>query len=260
MGHERLGFVPKTRRWQSLVRDLVRFAHNEVDVGSLASQTLSNVRGRFRDLPNDDGVNAAFSYILSLSFAGKSIGPSEFLGKIGVKSSVDSSPFQIAKDLSRWVDERKGSREYAELAKAAALDAISAWNSKVRTGHEDLFGKEVTEADIWRRASEGSGFCEISRMFFAKFTERYLAYFLEREASAKLVNPVDRDRLRSELHYHVNELSRHAFESAKITQSFAAGWFNKNTKEGFPTNRQVKGFLQYAFDKMSEELRRQEAQ
>lgn len=258
MGHERLGFLPKTKRWQSIVNDLVKFSENKVNVSSLANKTLSNVRKRFQNVANDDGVNAAFSYIVSFSYAAKSANPDAVLMGIGVKSSIDSPPFQIAKDLNQWVNERAGSREYAELAKAAALDAISGWNSKIKSGYDDLFGKAISESEVWRKASEGSGFCEISRMFFAKFTERYIGYFLEREASAKLTNPVDRDRLHWELHYHINELSRHAFESAKITQSFAAGWFNKHTKESLPTDRQVKKFLLYAFDKMREELRRQE--
>lgn len=260
MGHERLGYVPKTKRWQSLVNDLVKFADHKVDVSSLATQTLSNVRSRFQNLANDAGVNAAFSYILALAYAAKSDNPSEVLKQIGLNTSLDSTEFQIGKDISQWVNNRMGSREYAELAKAAALDAISGWNSKVKGGHDDLFGKAVTQSDVWRKAGHGSGFCEISRMFFAKFTERYIAYFLEREASAKLSNPVERDRLRFELQYHVNELSRHAFESAKITQSFAAGWFNKNTKEGFPTDKKVKDFLLYSFDKMREELRHQEGE
>jgi hypothetical protein len=258
MGHERLGFVPKTKRWQTLVGDLVKFANDKVDISSLAGRTLSNVRSRFQNLPEDDGVNAAFSYILSLSCAAKAGSPNDALRKLGLKASIDDSAFHISKDLSRWVDQRTGSREYAELAKAAAIDVVSAWDAKVRAGYDNLFGKADSDSDVWRKASNGSGFCEVSRMFFAKFTERYIRYFLEREASAILVNPTDRDRLRSELHFHVNELSRHAFESAKITQSFAAGWFNKHTKERFPTDREIKGFLRYSFGKMREELRLQE--
>jgi len=258
MGHERLGFVPKTRRWQSLVNDLVKFADGKIDVDTLSKQTLANVRSRLENVANDDGVNAAFSYLLSLSFAAKQQDPAAELQKVGIYSSINSNSFQIAKDLSRWIDSRISSREYGELAKGAAIDTVTAWCYKIKGGHDNLFPIAHSDADVWKRAGDGAGFCELSRIFFAKFTEKYISYFLEREASARLTNPIDRDRLRTELHYHVNQLSRHAFESAKITQSFAAGWFNKNTKEGLPSERKIRGFLWLAFDKMREELRHQE--
>lgn len=56
---------------------------------------------------------------------------------------------------------------------------------------------------------------------------------------------------------HVDDVSRHAFETAKIMQSFAAGWFNKHAKEGLPTNASMRGFLRLALGKLREELRRE---
>ena len=121
MGHERLGFVPKTRRWQSLVTDLVKFADGKIDIDALSKETLQNVRSRLENVANDEGVNAAFSYLLSLSFAAKQQYPAAELQRIGIHSSLNSNSFQIAKDLGQWIDSRTNSLEYGELAKGAAI-------------------------------------------------------------------------------------------------------------------------------------------
>jgi hypothetical protein len=113
---------------------------------------------------------------------------------------------------------------------------------------------------VWKRASNGAGFCELSRLFFAKFTERYLNYFLEREASAALPTIEDRERFREQLRQHVDQISQHAFETAKITQSFAAGWYNRHARQGRPAHREVEQFLSRAFGKIREELLREGSQ
>ncbi len=92
----------------------------------------------------------------------------------------------------------------------------------------------------------------MGRMFFAKITERYLNYFLDRGASVAIDNLSTRENFSK-------QLAKHTFETAKITQSFAAGWFNKNAKDKMPEESNIKSFLTLAFSKMSEELRREAA-
>jgi len=143
------------------------------------------------------------------------------------------------------------------LAKRAGADAIAAWTkSKARQG--DLFNAETDSEAVWRAASTGAGFSEVSRVFFSKFVERYLKFFLEREASAELSTIQARDEFSRRLSDQMDALSHHAFETAKITQSFAAGWFNKRVGEGRkPTDEELEAFLSYAFGKVREELRRE---
>jgi hypothetical protein len=40
-------------------------------------------------------------------------------------------------------------------------------------------------------------------------------------------------------------------------QSFAAGWFNKYSLDGIPSNDEIKGFLKLSFEKMREEFGRE---
>ena len=167
-----------------------------------------------------------------------------------------SDRLRIAQALRTWVGGHQDSLEYRSIAERAASYAITTWHSRQRE-QGILFGPSEDAANVWGRASNGAGFCELSRLFFAKFTERYLNYFLEREASAALPTIEDRERLREQLHQHVDQVSQHAFETAKITQSFAAGWYNRHVRRGRPSRREVERFLSIAFGKIREELLRE---
>ena len=112
----------------------------------------------------------------------------------------------------------------------------------------------------WKKASTGEGFCEISRLFFSNFTKRYLEYFLEREAGWHLKTVNDRKLFKDRLASKIEEVSLHAFETTKITQSFSAGWFNKNVKDKLPSDRKIQGFVDFAFAKINSELLREENQ
>jgi hypothetical protein len=85
-----------------------------------------------------------------------------------------------------------------------------------------------------------------------------LNYFLDRVTSATFKNIQQREQFHHEIHDHIDDISKHAFETAKITQSFAAGWFNKHTREKIPDSKEIEGFLSIAFGKLRDELRREE--
>ena len=170
----------------------------------------------------------------------------------------DPSALALAQQLAGWVDQHVESQEYATLATRAAADAIAFWTRR-NSAQAELFASESTAADLWRRAASGGAFSEVMRVFFASFIERYLNYFLEREASAEIPTLRERELFAARLQHHVQDLSRHAFETTKIAQSFAAGWFNKNARDHLPTDESLRGFLAFAFGKLRAELEREKA-
>ncbi len=258
MGHERIGLLPRTRRWEAIVSDLARLAESGgFDAAPIARRTLANVRKRYKDIHGDPGVQAAFEYLVVLSTQGL-LGPAE---DAPPAIDLDSNPsiLQLATDMSSWIDKKAESREYAELAKRAASDAIVQW-TRAQTKQGSLFGKEHEAKRVWSEAASARGFCEVARLFFAKFTERYLSYFLDREASAEFRTVSDRERFAAALRAHVEAVSNHAFETSKITQSFAAGWFNNHARDRRPSSGEIENFLAVAFGKLDEELRREGSQ
>jgi hypothetical protein len=138
----------------------------------------------------------------------------------------------------------------------AAGDSLVHW-TKNFDKEQLLFEIPKQPLDAWKKAANGADFCEFSRYFFSKVTERHLRYFLEREAANVLNSPQEVSQLKEAIASRIDDISRHAFETSKITQSFSAGWFNKNAKDSLPTDREIKGFLNHVFEKLREELGRE---
>lgn len=258
MGHERVGILPRTKRWVKVVDQIGEFPTSN-SVEDVAKQTIKNVRSRFENIEQDHGVHAAFKFLVLLSHASKFDNPSEYLSTEGIDLPEKFSPIKLAKAVNDWTDNQIESNEYGAVAKQAAIEAISEWYDDHETQQINLFTSDLNPSEIWKEASNGAGFCELSRLYFSNFTESYLKYFLEREASASLNSIGERDRFSQQLERHVEDISKHAFETSKITQSFAAGWFNKNAKESPPSDEKIKGFLSFAFKKMRDELLREES-
>jgi len=257
MGHERVGILPRTQRWKQIVQQITNYPTSN-NIEHLTQQTIRNVRSRFESIKDDRGVQAAFKFLVFLAYASKLKNPSDFLSSKGINLPDKFSPIKLAKAINEWTAKHTQSNEYGTVAKQAAIDAISKWYEQYQTQQLNLFTVDTDPSEVWREASSGAGFCELSRLYFSNFTERYLKYFLEREASASINSIDDRNRFEEQLERHIDNISNYAFETSKITQSFAAGWFNKNTKESFPTERQIKDFLSFAFEKMRDELLREE--
>ncbi|MEP1305008.1 MAG: hypothetical protein ABJK11_01195 [Balneola sp.] len=256
MGHERVGVLPKTKRWVSIVNDISNFSPS-AGVQTLASDTLENVKNRFVSIEEDSGVHASFKFLVLLSISSKQENPQQFLKQNGIELPKEFSPLKLAKSLSEWTSRNAESTEYASFAKHSAIDAISKWYLKHNEGQTNLFTSDSDPIETWKKASNGAGFCELSRLYFSNFTERYLKYFLEREASASIESIHERNVFNEQLNNHFELVSKHAFETAKITQSFSAGWFNKYAKTESPSDKEIEKFLSFSFKKMRDELSRE---
>jgi hypothetical protein len=255
VGHERVGALPRTKSWRAIVDLIGRALDSPHNVAQLADATIENVRSRLFRIHEDDGVTAAFGFLVALSTPESVTQPSPALRE-SVNLNSDPTPLQLASELRHWVAAHKESAEYADLAQKAVTDAIAEWTTRQKQ-QPNLFSDQILATEIWRNAQSASGFCEVARLFFANFTERYLNYFLEREASARLPTVQARERFASGLRAHIETVSHHAFETSKIAQSFAAGWFNNHIKDRSPSDREIQRFLATAFGKIREELQRE---
>lgn len=259
MGHERLGMLPKSRRWRDIVQKLAHLYDSDTNPSNIARDTIRNVRSNLRGIENDPGVLAAFKFLVLISNSAASKKFVDAMAQHNVQLPTNPTLISIAKELRRWVDPRQESLEYGQLATASASDALKIWYEQNK-GQQDLFESFDSSLRVWRKSGTEKAFCEISRIYFAKFVERYLNYFLEREASAAFPDFSQRDQFSVDVQEYVNQASKHAFETAKITESFAAGWYKKNAQESMPTDKSIKSFLHTAFHKLRDELLTEEAQ
>jgi hypothetical protein len=127
----------------------------------------------------------------------------------------------------------------------------------LRSEQNYLFQDSTKASEIWHNIT-GREFCEIARVFFSKLTERYLRYFIERSLSAQTISLSARQEFSKTLSANIQDISRHAFETSKITQSFGAGWFNKYAFESLPSDGEIKNFISIATGKLKEEILREQ--
>lgn len=257
MGHERIGHLPKSQKWRTIVDEVANFTANGDTIAQIANQTTKNVISRYDNIASDKGVLAAFKFLILLSKSAAQRNPTDFLAQRGINLPKNFNLLGLSKAIREYINTNTESKEYSSFANHALIETVSQWSKDNKIQQQILFSNETNSFDEWRSASDGSGFCELSRLFFSNFTDNYLRYFLEREASARIDNLFDRDTFNKKLDSHLNQISKHAFETSKITQSFSAGWFNKNAKDDIPSNEKIKGFVSFCFQKLNSELTRE---
>ena len=245
----------------SLDRTIQGSPEDAIPTKEIAALTMEAAKSKLREVQRDVGVARSFQFLLLLSVAARQENPQAVLAEYGLVIPELVSPLALSVALRAWLQptEQQANPEYATIARQATVDTIAEWHQANTIGQRRLFGNDTDPFESWRRASQAGGFSELSRTFFAKFTGRYLNYFLSRAASATLSTTEQRDRFDVALSNHIDQISRHAFETSKITQSFAAGWFNNNAQQELPSDDKIKGFLGLAFSKIREELRREGA-
>ena len=257
MGHLRISSLPKTQRWLDIFRQIAEMPASETEIAVIARKTIQNIRSRFRQMIHDNSVEGAFEFLVNLAIASREEDPRGWLLDTGIELPENPTPFSFAKAYSAWITVKTGSQEYSEIVQQATADAIAKWYHQNQPTMPSLFKSLEDPFEVWRNAGNGAGFCELSRTFFAELTQRYLGYFLERGASVALKDINDRVEFSLRLREHVEAISLYAFETAKITQSFSAGWFNKYAKESVPSEKNIKQFLSHALEKMCDELQQE---
>ena len=257
MGHERLGLLPKSKKWRAIVSKIALTATSESNARDVVEKTAEAIDGRFRRLHLDPSIQDVFSFLLTLSVAARSDTPQAFLADNGIElQGKPATPLSLAHALSAFVNREGVSLEYSELAKAAADKALAKFYQQ-ETSQLDLFGMKSDPFNIWHKASDGGGFSILAREFFSALTTGYIKYFLDREASAVLPSLQARSKFQINLETHIEKVTSHSFETSKIAQSFAAGWYNKNAIHKLPSRRKTAGFLSVALNKIRDSLGRE---
>ena len=84
-----------------------------------------------------------------------------------------------------------------------------------------------------------------------------MKYYIERAAASSIDDYETLQKFNNQLNEQTQAIADHTFEISKLTESFAAGWYNKNVVDSLPSTQQVEGFLGHAFGKLREEFRRE---
>lgn len=255
MGHERIGFLPHTRQWRAIVDELSRFGDGETSVAQIANKTLNAVKETYEKMPYDESVIKALSFIAILSFSAKMDNQVYFLNENGYSVDSQVSLFSLMTSAQNYITTEQGSLETNKLAKDAVMQAIIGYQQQHESNQLSMFSEQ--SQSVWENVGTGAAFCEMVRTFFASFTERQLKYYIERAAASSINDYETLQAFNQQLSEQSKAIADHTFEITKLTQSFAAGWFNKNATDSLPNDKQIEGFLNHSFSKLREEFRRE---
>jgi hypothetical protein len=255
MGHVRTGFLPQTKKWNAIVEQLTLFDGDVSIVTSIANETLNAIKKKYESMPFDESVHKAILFLATLAFSAKQTDQVAYLRDKGYSVDDKLSLFSIISSAQKLINTENGSLEVNKIAKDSAMQAIVKYYEIHQNNQLSLWGDD-SRSPI-QAAGSGAAFCELARSFFSNFTDKQIKYYIERVAASS-INDYDKlNKFSVALTAQSNAITDHAFETSKLVQSFAAGWFNKYSISNPPSESQITGFLRHSFEKMREEFRRE---
>lgn len=255
MGHVRTGFLPHTKQWIAIVEQLSQFGGDADVVPHIANDTLNAIKKTYAAMPFDESVHRAITFLATLAFSAKQADQVTYLRANGYTVDDKLSLFSLISSAKRLIITETGSLETNKIAKDSAMQAIITYYEEHQNNQITLWGDESNNPI--RLAGSGAAFCEMARSFFAYFTDKQIKYYVERAAASAIDDYGSLNKFTTALSVQANAIADHAFETSKIMQSFAAGWFNKYAVSAPPSKTEVTNFLHTSFGKMREEFRRE---
>jgi hypothetical protein len=248
MGHTRLGNLPKTQKWEQIIR-LIQSA---ADTGTIAAATLDASKRGLADAASDPALVHSLWLLAQIPLCARKGDYLDNLRNVGIETESAPNLMELVGSFSDSVDAKilhvGGRTDLGEMAQMGATASLAGMLTKRSA---TLFG---TDAEDLRNELAKIGtprnFSILARDFFARITEKYITYYLSRSLSNDLPTVTANKEFREALTLHCRQAS-------KIVESFAAGWFSKRNFKGGITHKNVAEFTDYAMKKVRRELARE---
>jgi len=259
MGHQRLGDIPKSQKWEAVVASV---ASGGGDFGgggpsggfvaSMADRTLDAAATGLERAIGDPGLSFTFFLLTQIALAAREEDWRPRLRRLGIRLSENDSLFALTSQLQRVVDDHLELHgpptDVSEMAQQAAGEAIAALaGPNART----LFGSGSNELqDAVRQLSTKVGFSRLGQRFFGAFMTRFLNFYLSRTTAGRLGGA-------NEVSQFNDALATHCQQSAKIVHDFCGEWYSKMEWEKGIDPQNSNGCVAVALRKLRDELKKQ---
>lgn len=173
-------------------------------IRQITNQTLANIRKTYTTMTNDESVIKVIQYLAVLVLSAKKSERLKFLNEIDGNISL----FTLGRSAKLFITTETDSLESNKIACGAVLETILTFERNKKDDQLSLFSEQ--SSSIW--SDIGSGFCELARGFFASFTDRYLRYYLEREAAHTINDYQKLEIFSKKLTEQTKQVSHNTFE------------------------------------------------
>jgi hypothetical protein len=264
MGHQRLGDIPKSRKWSAVVAAVAGGGTATAGsspladaVSEIADLTLDAANAGLQRAIEDAGLRYTFYLLTQIVLAARETDWQRRLSQAGITLSAESSLFDLTAEIQEAVDRHLRTHgpatDVSEMAQQAAGQAVAELAGPNAT---TLFGSGADELqDALKKLSTKAGFARLGQRFFGCFMSRFLNFYLSRVTAGQVGNP----RLENvgDLSHFNEALELHCNQSARIVHDFCGEWYSKTEfKEGIDLTN-TSGFMAVALKKLQAELEKQ---
>ncbi|MCC7066290.1 MAG: hypothetical protein IT456_26080 [Planctomycetes bacterium] len=253
MGNQRLGPLPRSKRWQQLVGLIVVGA----GASQVATATIDAAEQGLSQASKDQGFVETMWLLTQLPQAARSGNFAAALRTAGLDVPDNPTLMDVVGAFADAVDHRLGASgrrtDLGEMAQMAANETLCRVLGE-RT--QSLFGTDpsAVQREMGKLGThrQFSIFCH---QFFARLTERYLNYFLSRTLPQNIGEGRRFTTLAQQAEFS-KALGTHCDQATRIMQEFSGSWFSKtNWETGGITRKQTSGFVHIAMKKIVGELK-----
>ena len=253
MGHIRLGRLYKSRKWNQVI-DLL---DSDCSVAQISGATLNATDKQLREFSFDPALSHVFWLLVRITWASQTGQFPPFLNEIGINLDDKSSVFSLMSSLSDYLHKNATkspeSTAFSAIANLSLMDTIT---ETVAVHQNSLFGSNIEDIqNAFKAYSSQKQFGILSRRFFAHFLARTVKYLLNKELSNHIGSEHSLRNIQSAKEFN-DALALYAYQSAKIMEDFAGGWYSKHNWEsrGEISEKETSGFVAFALRKLRMEL------
>jgi hypothetical protein len=252
MGHNRLGHLPRTRRWREVVALLDQ---GPAATSQIAAAVVQAAERALRELSNDPVIADALQSLIRITWASRSASFSDELRVLGLSSdaSAVSVIAAIGDHVRQSVTEHPESSYFGEIAALATRSALT--ETVLLQGPGLFFSSAEDVQHAFRAFSTRDRFGELARRFFADFMSRSLRSWVDRELSNHVGQPQISNV--ADASDFLKAIDTHTWQAARIVEDFAGGWYSKRNWElgGDITRDEAQKFVAVSMRKLRAELR-----
>lgn len=263
MGHQRVGPVPKTKKWAAVVEKIAGggtgpgAGPSALGPADIAREVLVAAEGGFDQVKTDPGFTYTVYLLTQTVLAARGDDWPAGLGPLGIRLDPDATVFDLTGELHRVIDEyrrrHRGSVTIGEMAQQAAGDALS---HLAKDHAATLFGRGRDELrQAVRRLSTRAGFSDLGQRFFGNFTARFLDFYVSKIIPRRAGKPGFQTP--GDLNDFRQALFDHCHQSARIVHDFCGQWYSKTEWERGIDLHNTAELVGHALNKMRDELRTQ---
>ena len=258
MGHQRLGWIPTTRKWKAVVDGLIgNGGLASTDIDQIAGLTLDAASPALVKGLDDPALTHSFYLLTQIALAAREPDWRERLARAGISLSDDASLFDLTTQFHAAVDRQVclagQSSDLGEMAQQAAGDALASLAGDKAT---TLFGSggEHLQRAI-RPLSTAAGFSKLGQAFFGRLLSRFLGFYVSRVVARAAGTA--RAPTVSDVSGFNEALQTHCHQSARIVRDFCGQWFSKREYLEGIDPKNTSGFMAVAVRKLVDELGQQ---